>query len=84
MKKKILLLVLCALMFTLTGCLIQDHIMISVGEGLKVITEQESYCVETEIYLNNPEETRDENALPDGYYIVTVITFKPSPTEIII
>lgn len=72
MKKKILLLVLCALMFTLTGCLIQDHIMIPVGEGLKVITEQESYCVETEIYLNNPEETRDENALPDGYYIVTV------------
>ena len=54
MKKKGLLITLLFLMFTLTSCLIQDHIMVEVGQGLKNVTENNSYCIETDIYLNNP------------------------------
>lgn len=72
MKKKGLLITLLFLMFTLTSCLIQDHIMVEVGQGLKNVTENNSYCIETDIYLNNPEETRDENAEPNGKYVVTI------------
>lgn len=72
MKKKLLVITLLFFMFTLTSCLIQDHIMVEVGQGLKNITEHDSYCIETDIYLNNPEETRDENAEPNGKYVITV------------
>lgn len=73
MKKRLLLLVvLLFCMFTLTSCLTVDHIMVEVGQGLKNVTDHESYCIETEIYLNNPEETRDEFAEPNAKFILTV------------